>query len=140
MARHVVMLMVSFDGDALGDATATANAKFIADQARTLAQQSAVLDQGTEAERTSYALCGEVQPDGTVLAATGTWHLDEFGIVRDGRPVALPPGAAPAWIQPTGAQDSYPLDAEVMHNGVRWRSTHAGANSWEPGVFGWVQV
>ena len=42
----------------------------------------------------------------------------------------------PEWVQPTGAQDAYPLGAKVMHNGKRWTSTVA-ANTWEPGVYGW---
>lgn len=42
----------------------------------------------------------------------------------------------PEWVQPTGAQDAYPLGAKVTHNGKRWTSTVA-ANTWEPGVYGW---
>ncbi len=45
----------------------------------------------------------------------------------------------PAWVQPTGAHDAYPLGAEVTHNGFNWRNTGSDANVWEPGVFGWVQ-
>lgn len=43
----------------------------------------------------------------------------------------------PAWVQPTGGHDAYPLGAQVTHNGKTWTST-AAANVWEPGVFGWV--
>ena len=53
----------------------------------------------------------------------------------------VPPGleapAIPAWVQPTGGHDAYPLDAIVMHNGQKWRSTVAN-NVWEPGVYGWA--
>ena len=46
----------------------------------------------------------------------------------------------PAWVQPTGAQDAYPLGARVTHNGQDWENTGSAANVWEPGVFGWVVV
>lgn len=42
----------------------------------------------------------------------------------------------PEWVQPTGAQDAYGLDAKVTHNGVRWVSV-VQANVWEPSVYGW---
>jgi hypothetical protein len=45
-------------------------------------------------------------------------------------------GVLPKWIQPTGAHDTYPLGAEVTHNGKEWVSDHA-ANVWEPGVSQW---
>ncbi len=44
-----------------------------------------------------------------------------------------------AWVQPTGAQDSYQIGDRVTHNGNTWEST-ANNNVWEPGVFGWVIV
>ena len=47
--------------------------------------------------------------------------------------------ATPAWVQPTGAQDAYALDAVVTYNGFTWKSTVAN-NVWEPGVYGWVKV
>jgi hypothetical protein len=43
-----------------------------------------------------------------------------------------------AWVQPVGSHDVYRLDDKVTHNAVRWISTN-DANSWEPGVFGWVE-
>lgn len=50
-------------------------------------------------------------------------------------------GQAPAeWVQPQGAHDSYRLGDRVTYNGQVWESTHNGANSWAPGVFGWVVV
>ena len=42
------------------------------------------------------------------------------------------------WIQPTGAHDAYALGSIVTHNGSTWTST-VDANTWEPGVYGWVQ-
>lgn len=47
-------------------------------------------------------------------------------------------GAPPDWIQPTGAHDAYPIGAKVTHKGFVWTSANA-ANTWEPGVFGWVK-
>lgn len=52
-------------------------------------------------------------------------------------------GVLPAWIQPTGAHDSYPLGFEVTHNNQNWYVTGVDANGhnvWEPGVFGWTII
>jgi hypothetical protein len=46
----------------------------------------------------------------------------------------------PAWVQPTGAHDAYPLNFRVTHNGQDWENTGSTANVWEPGVFGWVVI
>ena len=43
----------------------------------------------------------------------------------------------PAWVQPLGAHDAYPIDSRVSHKGKRWTST-VDNNVWEPGVYGWV--
>lgn len=53
--------------------------------------------------------------------------------------VALPDEILP-WVQPTGAHDSYQLGDRVTHKGQTWESTHNGANSWEPGVYGWKEI
>ena len=45
----------------------------------------------------------------------------------------------PAWSQPLGAHDAYPLGAKVSHNGKKWVSDIAN-NVWEPGVYGWSEV
>ena len=45
----------------------------------------------------------------------------------------------PAWSQPLGAHDAYPLGAKVSHNGKKWVSDVAN-NVWEPGVYGWSEV
>ena len=57
-----------------------------------------------------------------------------------------PPGVIAAWVQPVGAHDAYnkpgsglPKSDPVTHNGKTWEST-VNANSWEPGVYGWVQI
>jgi hypothetical protein len=52
-------------------------------------------------------------------------------------------GVLPAWIQPTGAHDSYPMGFEVTHEDQNWYVTATDANGhnvWEPGVFGWTVV
>jgi hypothetical protein len=46
----------------------------------------------------------------------------------------------PAWVQPTGAHDAYPLRFRVTHKGQDWENTGSAANVWEPGVFGWVKI
>jgi hypothetical protein len=43
----------------------------------------------------------------------------------------------PAWLQPTGAGDAYPVGFRVTHLGQNWRNT-APANVFAPGVAGWV--
>lgn len=45
----------------------------------------------------------------------------------------------PAWVQPVGATGLYMTGDKVTHNGSTWEST-VDNNSWEPGVFGWVQI
>ena len=45
----------------------------------------------------------------------------------------------PAWRQPAGAHDAYPLGAKVSHSGKHWTSALA-ANVYEPGVAGWEEV
>jgi hypothetical protein len=45
------------------------------------------------------------------------------------------PTETPAWVQPTGAQDAWPLGARVTHAGHLWTSL-IPANVWEPGVVG----
>lgn len=49
------------------------------------------------------------------------------------------PGETPAWVQPTGGHDAWPLGAHVMHNGQEWVSDLPD-NVWEPGVHGWSLV
>jgi len=50
-----------------------------------------------------------------------------------------PPGTIPQWVQPQGAHDAYPINAEVIHNGQHYIST-VPSNVWEPGVYGWQLV
>ena len=43
---------------------------------------------------------------------------------------------APAWVQPVGSEDAYPVGSYVYHDGQIWQSK-LPANVWEPGVVGW---
>lgn len=45
----------------------------------------------------------------------------------------------PEWVQPTGVQDAYALNAKVSHKGDHWTSDYDN-NTWEPSVFGWSKV
>lgn len=118
-----------------------ANATHIDTQARTVAMHASVARIGEPGERTSHGGVYEEQPDGTLVPVT-RWHIDRFGIVRDG--ALLPDDQVPDWVQPLGAQDAYPLNdvrgdpTVVQHDGQLWRNTHGNGNVWAPGVFGWA--
>ena len=133
MPNYVSMGMATF--------TAKSDADFIYDQSKAVAVNSSVANIGQPGERTSYMGVYEEQPDGSLLPLR-LWSIDTFGIVREGQP---DPNDPPAWIQPTGAQDAYPLlnvsgdPARVTHNGQTWQNNTA-ANTFEPGVFGWDVV
>jgi len=45
------------------------------------------------------------------------------------------PTETPAWVQPVGASDAWPLGAQVTHNGHLWTSLIVD-NVWEPGSIG----
>jgi len=45
----------------------------------------------------------------------------------------------PEWVQPTGAQDAYRIDAKVSHNEKHWINT-IDYNTYEPGVYGWNEA
>ena len=50
----------------------------------------------------------------------------------------VPPSEGPQpWVQPLGSEDSYPLGAQVTHNGNLWTSD-IEANVFEPGVSSWT--
>ncbi len=127
----VVMGMASFETQA--------NADHIYDQAKSVAVNASVSRIGEPGERTSYYGVYEEQADGT-LAPLRHWHIDTFGIVREGQ---VDPNDPPAWIQPTGGQDAYPLldvrgdPTRVTHNGETWANQIA-ANTQAPGVSGWT--
>ena len=48
------------------------------------------------------------------------------------------PNSITAWVQPTGAQDAYPMGALVTHLGKTW-SSNVDANVWEPPTQ-WTEV
>lgn len=61
-------------------------------------------------------------------------HVEEPPVPGDPEPEPQPP--APdydEWVQPTGAHDTYPIGAKVVHNGHLWENTHH-ANGWQPGT------
>jgi len=132
MTTQVVTAMVSFEDN-------QANADFIFNQIKSVMTNASVARIGEPGERTSYCTVGTENPDGTITR-TDHLYIDQFGIVREGDP---DPNDPPAWIQPTGAQDAYPLTdvrgdpVRVTHNGSTWQNTSA-ANTFEPGVFGWT--
>lgn len=68
------------------------------------------------------------------------WAPGVFGWVKLITTLPAQAEVIPEWVQPTGAQDAYALNAIVMHNGIKWKNTGSAANVWEPGVFGWVQI
>lgn len=94
---------------------------------------------GQPGARTSYARL-ENPDTGNLVEML---HVDEFGIMRTGEYIA--PNPYPVWVQPTGAQDSYPINrldgqpTRVMHNGKVYRNSAGTLNSWAPGVFGWTE-
>lgn len=67
-----------------------------------------------------------------LLSQVNRPHEEKAEIVKECNGTAT----APAWVQPTGAHDAYPLGASVTHNAKKWRSL-IPANVWAPGVSGW---
>jgi hypothetical protein len=118
------------------------NAQHIYDQAKSVAVNASVARIGSAGERTSYCGVYDEQADGT-LQLLSQWHIDRFGILRETAPIA--DDVVPEWVQPTGAQDAYPLTdvfgnpAQVMHNGTLWQNNTA-TNTWEPGQYGWDEA
>ena len=64
------------------------------------------------------------------------WRPDELPALYT---EIAPPGTIPEWKQPTGAQDAYPLGAQVTYNGKIWESI-VDANVWIPGEYGWIEI
>jgi hypothetical protein len=128
---HVVMIHATFANKS--------DADHIYDQAMTVATNASVARLGEPGERTSHGGVFEEQPDGS-LVPDRRWHIDRFGIVRDGQMV--PDDVVPEWIQPTGAHDAYPATdvhgnpTRVMRNGKTWINQN-DTNTQTPGVAGW---
>jgi hypothetical protein len=121
MALYVAQGQCYFEGDA----TDLARAQWLEAAAKSLAQQTANPGTGTAAERQSYFGVWQVNANGTTTLVQA-WHVDGDGIVRSGVPVADQgpgtPATAPAWVQPTGAHDAYPIGARVTYAGQTWES------------------
>lgn len=66
-----------------------------------------------------------------------TWTPDAAASLW--KEIGDPTGEWPAWSQPIGAVDAYPLGAKVSHADKHWVSA-ADNNVWEPGVYGWDEV
>lgn len=111
------------------------------------------IDPATAAEHTelfapwacpvSYAV-GQIRQHGGRLYKCLQAHTSQEGWTPDAAPslwvaISDPAEEWPAWSQPIGAQDAYPLGARVSHKEKRWIST-ADNNVWEPGVYGWEEA
>ena len=90
----------------------------------------------------SYAVDEIVRHEGSLYKAVQA-HTSQADWTPDVVPALFaeiaPPGLIAEWVQPTGAQDTYSLGDLVTHVGKTWEST-VDNNSWEPGVYGWVEV
>lgn len=134
MANYVVLANVTF--------AAQANATNLYNQAKALAVNASVARIGQPGERTSFCGVYTEAADGTLTPVT-QWYIDRFGIVREGQPA--PDNQIPAWVQPTGSQDAYPITdvlgnpTQVTYNGSTWQNTTA-ANTYAPGTYGWTKV
>lgn len=101
------------------------------------ATNTRIVGMGTTRAHTSYT---RVEGPAGLISQ---FFVDTFGIVRQGEYAAR---AVPAWIQPTGAHDSYPMrnaagePTRVEHNGRIWQNSANTLNSWAPGVFGWTDT
>lgn len=92
-----------------------------------------------------YHLCDHAEDDRTGCVVVtrnegpvGLSLVYATGTLLGGSSVLIAPNVQP-WVQPTGAHDAYNTGDWVTHNGQTWEST-VDANTWEPGVFGWVVV
>jgi len=132
---YVVMVNATFANKA--------DAEHIYNQAKAVAVNASVAHIGEETgERTSHALFGEEISENNINVEK-LWHIDLFGIVREGEPDLK---EVPDWIQPTGAHDAYPAnnvrgeETRVTHNAKVWRNIHGRGNSWGPSVYGWMEL
>ena len=89
----------------------------------------------------SYVKDALVKHNGSLWTSLLDNNVWEPGVTNWRKAAIVPPSGVPPlpdWVQPLGAGDAYPMDAEVRHNGFNWRSI-VSSNVWEPGVYGWVQ-
>lgn len=115
------------------------DADHVYNQTKAVAMNASVARIGESGERTSYGAVYN-EDDVGVLSPIHQFHIDRFGIVRDGK--LLPDEVTPEWIQPTGAQDAYPLTdvwgnpTKVIYNGSV-RINQSDVNTQIPDVAGW---
>ena len=91
-----------------------------------------------------YAVGKIVTRPGVSLCKCVQAHRSQAGWEPENTPalwtkIGDPSEEYPAWSQPLGAHDAYPLGAKVSHNGKKWTSDVAN-NVWEPGIYGWSKV
>ena len=90
----------------------------------------------------SYAVDEIVRHEGSLYKVVQA-HTSQPDWTPDAVPALFaaisPPGIIAAWVQPTGAHDTYAAGDRVTHKDSVWEST-VDNNSWEPGVYGWVEV
>ncbi len=129
---YVVMIHATFNSKS--------DADHIYNQTMAVATNASVARIGEAGERTSHGAVYEELADGT-LTPDRRFHIDRFGIVRDGK--LIPDDQIPEWVQPQGAQDAYPLTdvfgnpTRVQHNGEVFTNDSA-VNTQQPGVAGWL--
>ncbi|MGI5868688.1 MAG: carbohydrate-binding protein [Kiritimatiellia bacterium] len=90
----------------------------------------------------AYPLGAKVQHNGKTwesIIAANVWQPGVYGWIEVTQGEGETMEDTPAWKQPLGAHDAYPLGAKVQHNGKTWESIIA-ANVWQPGVYGWTEV
>ena len=89
----------------------------------------------------SYATGDRVQYEGTLYKCVQghTSQADWTPPMTPALWTAVSLDEYPAWVQPTGAHDAYGKVDKVTHNGKRWASD-VDNNTWEPGVYGWIEV
>lgn len=85
----------------------------------------------------AYPLDWPVERNGKIWISNVAGNVWEPGVTGWREQVAE--GERAGWIQPLGAHDAYPFDAEVAHNGKNWISEIPN-NVWEPGVRGWKEI
>lgn len=144
---ETVMLEEVDGGGEIRKASETGGLMFV-----TLAEGGQI-DEVTAAEHTelfapwacpvSYAV-EQIRQHGGKLYKCQQAHTSQEGWTPDAAPslwvaISDPAEEWPAWSQPIGAQDAYPLGAKVSHKEKRWIST-ADNNVWEPGVYGWEEA
>lgn len=124
---YVLQCHVTFESEA--------DAQDAYDQIRARATNASVARIGEPGERTSHSLLLDESDDSIIER----WHVDRFGIVRDG--AMIPDDEVPEWVQPSGSQDAYPLDdvfgspARVQHEGTVYEN-RTDANTTTPGENG----